>query len=59
VPAQRTYGVTGRQLRNTRSAAVLGALARRAAELGIELPAGFAPGVPKRVNGHQFDEVAA
>jgi hypothetical protein len=57
--ARTTFGVTGRQLRNIRSAAVSGALARRATELGVELPAEFTAGLPERVNGHKLDPVAA
>jgi hypothetical protein len=56
--ARRVYGVSGRQLRNVRSAAASGALARRAAELGVELPADYTAVVADRVNGHEFADVA-
>ena len=56
--ARRVYGLSGRQLRNVRSAAVSGALARRAAELGVDLPAGYTAVVADRVNGHEFADVA-
>jgi hypothetical protein len=57
--ARRTYGVSGRQLRNVRSAATSGALARRADELGVDLPDGYETFVADRVNGHQFEELTA
>jgi hypothetical protein len=39
--ARSVYRVSGRQLRAIRSAALSGRLARRASELGVELPDGF------------------
>jgi hypothetical protein len=45
------------KLRNVRSAAVSGALARRAAELGVDLPDGYQPFVANIVNGHHFEHV--
>ncbi len=57
--ARATFGVTGRQLRNIRTAVVSGALTRRAAELGTELPTAFTTAVPHQVNDHRLDPVAA
>jgi hypothetical protein len=56
--ARRTYGVSGRQLRNVRSAATSGALARRAAELGVDLPDRYQSVVADRVNAREFEELA-
>lgn len=57
--ARATFRVTGRQLRNIRTAVVSGALTRRAAELGVELPAEFTTAVRHQVNDHRLDQVAA
>lgn len=49
------YQLTARQLRNIRHAATSGALRRRAGELGVDLPPGFADNtVPGRINGHEM-----
>lgn len=55
--ARTVYNLSGRQLRSIRSAALSGSLARRAAELNVELPDGFADTLGDRVNG--FDSAAA
>lgn len=55
--ARAVYNLSGRQLRSIRSAALSGSLARRAVELNVELPDGFADTLTDRVNG--FDSAAA
>jgi Protein of unknown function (DUF2637) len=57
--ARAVYNLSGRQLRSIRSAALSGSLARRAAELGVDLPDGFAETVSERINGHEFEGIAA
>ena len=57
--AREVYNFSGRQLRSIRSAALSGSLARRAAELGVELPDGFAETVSERINGHEMEGIAA
>jgi hypothetical protein len=56
--AEATFGVSSRQLRLIRTAVTSGALARRATELGVELPARFTEIVPERVNADQLDRIA-
>ncbi len=56
--ARSAYGVSGRLLRSIRTAALSGALERRAGDLGVELPAGYAGQLAQRVEGHEFARVA-
>ncbi len=48
--ARAVYNLSGRQLRSIRSAALSGSLARRSAELGVDLPDGFTETVADRVD---------
>ena len=57
--ARAVYNLSGRQLRSIRSAALSGSLARRAAELDVELPESYAETVSERLNGHDLEGVAA
>ncbi len=51
--ARTRYELSAKQLRNIRNAATTGALRRRADELGVPLPAGYADRPTLgRVNGH-------
>jgi hypothetical protein len=50
--ARAVYDLSGRQLRNIRSAALAGSLARRAVELDVDLPDGYAETVTERIGGH-------
>ena len=56
--ARTVYDLSAEQLRNVRNAALSGALARKAADLSVELSE--ACDVPsERINGHEFTRTAA
>lgn len=57
--ARTVYDLSSRHLRSVRSAVLTGALTRRAAELGVELPEGFVSDLPQRINRHQPADAAA
>jgi hypothetical protein len=57
--ARAVYNLSGRQLRSIRSAALSGSLARRAAELGVSLPDGYAERVSERNKRHDSEGIAA
>jgi Protein of unknown function (DUF2637) len=57
--ARAVYNLSGRQLRNVRSAVRSGALARKAGELGVQLPDGYADTIAEPINGHEFEGIAA
>jgi hypothetical protein len=57
--ARADYGLSAKQLRNIRNAATTGALRRRAAELGVELPATNRDQPTNRLNGHPVSAAAA
>ena len=50
--ARSAFQLSARQLRNIRNAALSGAIARRATELGIALPNGYTERPNLRINGH-------
>ncbi len=56
--ARSAYGVSTRQLRNIRTAARTNALARKAKELDVGLPAGYTSNPPRRINGYQHADAA-
>jgi len=58
--ARAQYALSAKQLRNIRNAATSGALRRRAAELGVELPDDYQDQpVRDGINGHPADAAAA
>ena len=58
--ARAQYALSAKQLRNIRNAATSGALRRRAAELGVELPNDYQDQpVRDGINGHPADAAAA
>jgi len=58
--ARERYGLSAKQLRNIRNAATSGALRRRAADLGVPLPADYSDQHTRHgINGHRTAAAAA